>query len=173
MYLFPTEDTIETHKRALKMNEKKIKTQEVANLLRRLMAMLYDSLLLIGIIFAFGLVVLLLRLLAGEDTMQAPSNILQGFIMLGMWLSCTSFYVWCWHRKGQTLGMKSWRLHVQDVKQKKLTWEKCFSRCILAHISLGFMGLGYIWCLIDKEGRCLHDIFSNTKVIVTDKQVEV
>ncbi len=55
-----------------------------ANLFRRLMAMLYDAFLLLGISFAYGVVVLLLRLLAGEDTMQAPSSFLQVIIVIGV-----------------------------------------------------------------------------------------
>ena len=146
-----------------------IKFKKSANLFRRLMAMLYDSFLLVGIIFAFGVIVLLLRRLAGEDTMQAPSNLLQGIIMLGTWLSCAVFYVWCWHRNGQTLGMKSWRLQILNQDQEGLSWGKCWLRYFLARISLGILGIGYLWCLIDKENRCLHDIYSRTRTVVTPK----
>ena len=151
------------------MNKENSKFEKPANLIRRMMAILYDSMLLIGIIFAFGIIVFLLRKLAGDDTMQAPSNILQVFITLGMWLSCIYFYVLCWVRKGQTLGMKSWKLHLYSQKQQDLTMKECFSRCLFAHISFGLLGLGYFWCLIDKKGRCFHDIWSGTMVIVIKK----
>ena len=151
------------------MNKENKKFEKPANLIRGLMAILYDSMLLIGIIFAFGVIVFLLRKLAGDDTMQAPSNILQVFITLGMWLSCIYFYVLCWVRKGQTLGMKSWKLHLYSKKQQDLTMKECFSRCLFAHISFGLLGLGYFWCLIDKKGRCLHDILSGTTVLVIKK----
>ena len=151
------------------MNKENKQFEKPANLIRRLMAILYDSMLLIGIIFAFGVIVFLLRKLAGDDTMQAPSNILQVFITLGMWLSCIYFYVLCWVRKGQTLGMKSWKLHLYSKKQQDLTMKECFSRCLFAHISFGLLGLGYFWCLIDKKGRCVHDILSGTTVLVIKK----
>ena len=151
------------------MNKENKKFEKPANLIRRLMAILYDSMLLIGIIFAFGVIVFLLRRLAGDDTMQAPSNILQVFITLGMWLSCIYFYVLCWLRKGQTLGMKSWKLHLYSQKQQDLTMKECFSRCLFAHISFGLLGLGYFWCLIDEKGRCVHDILSGTTVLVIKK----
>ena len=41
------------------------------------MAMLYDSFLLLGISFAYGVVLLLLRRVFGDDTMQAPHSSLQ------------------------------------------------------------------------------------------------
>jgi|TARA_B110000503_G_scaffold128816_1_gene200385 uncharacterized RDD family membrane protein YckC len=153
------------------MNKEVTKLKISANIFRRLMAMLYDSLLLVGIIFAFGVIVFILRRLAGDDTLQAPNDNAQSIIILGMWLSCASFYVWCWHRNGQTLGMKSWRLQLQDHNQKPLSWRKCWLRCILAHISFTSLGVGYLWCIIDKEGRCLHDIFSQTKIIVLVKKI--
>ena len=152
------------------MNKETTKLKISANLFRRLMAMLYDSLLLVGIIFAFGIIVFILRRLTGDDTLQAPSDVAQSIITLGMWLSCASFYVWCWRRNGQTLGMKSWRLQLQDYDQKPLSWERCWLRCILAHISLASLGVGYLWCIIDKEGRCFHDIYSQTRVIVLAKK---
>ena len=63
---------------------------------------------------------------AGAILLPAPSNILQVFITLGMWLSCIYFYVLCWVRKGQTLGMKSWKLHLYSKKQQDLTMKECF-----------------------------------------------
>ena len=152
------------------MNKLDDSPKEPGNLIRRLMAILYDSMLLVGIIFAFGIIVFLLRKLLGDDTMQAPSGILQVFITLGMWLSCITFYVWCWHRKGQTLGMKSWKLHLHVKKQEDLTLRRCFFRCLVAHISFGCLGLGYLWCLFDKKGRCIHDILTDSSIIVVKKR---
>jgi uncharacterized RDD family membrane protein YckC len=141
-----------------------------ASLFRRLMAMLYDAFLLMGISFAYGVIVLLLRRLAGEDTMLAPSNVLQVIIVLGLWCCYALFYIWCWRRTGQTLGMKSWRLQLQGCNSQLPTLKECWVRCILAPFSMAFLGIGYLWCLIDKHGNCLHDIYSNTKVIVLPKE---
>lgn len=156
-----------------------------ANLFRRLMAMLYDAFLLLGISFAYGVVVLLLRLLAGEDTMQAPSSFLQIIIVIGLWFCYALFYVWCWRRTGQTLGMKSWRLQLQSYglqnnespnkeaqgeSQPLPDWRACWLRCVLAPISMAIFGIGYLWCMVDKQGRCLHDIYSNTQVVLLSKK---
>jgi len=145
-----------------------------ANLFRRLMAMLYDAFLLLGISFAYGVIVLLLRLLAGDDTMQAPSNALQVIIVIGLWFCYALFYVWCWHKTGQTLGMKSWRLQLrsqdQSQDQQFPGWKECWLRCLLAPLSMAIFGIGYLWCLVDKQGNCLHDIYSKTKVVLLPKK---
>ncbi|MBL4566438.1 MAG: RDD family protein [Porticoccus sp.] len=140
-----------------------------ASLLRRLMAMIYDAFLLMGISFAYGVIVLLLRILIGEDTMQPPGNVLQVIIVLGLWFFYALFYVWCWRRTGQTLGMKSWRLQLQSRSQLQPTWKECWLRCIFAPFSLAILGIGYLWCIFDKNGDCLHDIYSNTKVVLLPK----
>jgi uncharacterized RDD family membrane protein YckC len=145
-----------------------------ANLFRRIMAMLYDAFLLLGISFAYGVIVLLIRKLVGDDTMQAPSNALQVIIVIGLWFCYALFYVWCWRKTGQTLGMKSWRLQVrsqdQNHHQQLPDWKECWLRCLLAPLSMAILGIGYLWCLVDKQGDCLHDIYSNTKVVLLPKK---
>lgn len=150
-----------------------------ANLFRRIMAMLYDAFLLLGISFAYGVIVLLIRKLVGDDTMQAPSNLLQVMIVIGLWFCYALFYVWCWRKTGQTLGMKSWRLQLQsqglnsqdqNQDQQLPGWKECWLRCLLAPLSMAIFGIGYLWCLVDKQGNCLHDIYSNTKVVLLPKK---
>lgn len=148
-----------------------------ANLFRRIMAMLYDAFLLLGISFAYGVIVLLIRKLVGDDTMQAPSNALQVIIVIGLWFCYALFYVWCWRKTGQTLGMKSWRLQLlqedQSQDQQLPGWKECWLRCLLAPLSMAMLGIGYLWCLVDKQGDCLHDIYSNTKVVLLPKKSKV
>ena len=141
--------------------------------------MLYDAFLLLGISFAYGVIVLLIRKLVGDDTMQAPSNLLQVMIVIGLWFCYALFYVWCWRKTGQTLGMKSWRLQLQsqglnsqdqNQDQQLPGWKECWLRCLLAPLSMAIFGIGYLWCLVDKQGNCLHDIYSNTKVVLLPKK---
>ena len=151
------------------MNIETTQPLPTANLLRRLMAMVYDMFLLTGISFAYGVIVLLLRLLFGEDTMEAPHNLVQLIIVLGLWLCYALFYIWCWRRTGQTLGMKSWRIQLQGRDKLTPSWQECWLRSVLAPLSLMALGIGYFWCLFDKNGHCLHDNFSNTQVVLLPK----
>ncbi len=140
-----------------------------ATLFRRLMAMIYDGFLLLGITFAYGVVVFLLRKLFGDDTLQAPHGAIQVLILAGLLFCWAFFYVWCWRRSGQTLGMKSWRLQLQAKDGGTLTWQNCWLRCLLAPLSLAALGAGYLWCLIDPRGDCLHDKWSDTRTVLLPK----
>ena len=140
-----------------------------ASLVRRLMAMIYDAFLLLGITFAYGVVALLLRKLMGEDTLQAPDAALQFLITLGLLFCWAFFYVWCWQRSGQTLGMKSWRIQLQSVDGRLPDWKICWLRCLLAPLSLAALGIGYLWCLVDKDGDCLHDKWSHSRTLLLPK----
>ncbi len=140
-----------------------------ANLARRLMAMLYDSFLLLGISFAYGVVLLLLRRLFGDDTMQAPDSSLQLLIMVGWWFFCALFFVWCWRRSGQTLGMKSWRIQLIGQNEDSPPWQACWKRTVFAPLSFAVFGIGYLWCLVDRNGDCLHDKWSHTRTVVLPK----
>ncbi|MCB1816220.1 MAG: RDD family protein, partial [Candidatus Competibacteraceae bacterium] len=74
-----------------------------AALLRRLAAMLYDGLLLFGVIFT-GTVVLL-PFTNGHAI--APGNPAYQASLLGL---IGLFYGWCWTHGGQSLGMKAWHI---------------------------------------------------------------
>lgn len=141
-----------------------------ANLFRRLMAMIYDAFLLFGITIAYGTIIVVLRLLAGEDGMQITNSVNQIAITSGMLFCYALFYAWCWHKIGQTLGMKCWRLQLQGLDKQLPSWNTCWLRCVLAPISMAIFGIGYLWCMIDKQGRCLHDIYSNTQVVLLPKK---
>lgn len=138
-------------------------------LLKRLMAMVYDGFLLLGITFAYGVVVFLLRKLFGDDTLQAPHGAVQVVILIGLALCWAFFYIWCWRRSGQTLGMKSWRLQLRAENGGTPSWQQCWLRCLLAPLSLGALGIGYFWCLLDKNGDCLHDKWSHTRTVLLPK----
>ncbi len=140
-----------------------------ASLIRRMMAMIYDAFLLLGITFAYGVVVFLLRKLFGDDTLQAPHGALQVFILLGLLLCWAFFYAWCWQRSGQTLGMKSWRIQLQAEDGSRPGWKTCWLRCLFAPLSLAAFGIGYFWCLFDKNGDCVHDKWSHSRTLLLPK----
>ena len=79
------------------------------------------------------------------------------------------YYYICWRKQGQTLGMKSWRLKLQQADGSLATPEQCIKRSLLASLSLAFGGIGYLWCLVPPAKACLHDIYSATEVVVLPK----
>jgi hypothetical protein len=43
-------------------------------------------------------------------------------------------------------------------------------RCLGALLSAACLGLGYLWCLVDKHGRYWHDYISRTELVLVPKR---
>ena len=151
------------------MTDKPISSPAPANLLRRLAALIYDVFLLFAITLAYGLLLLLIKVIfngtQGLEEVQ-PGPILQWLSLAGWIVALASYYFICWRKQGQTLGMKSWRLKLQQPDGSLATPEQCIKRSFLATLSLAFAGIGYLWCLLSPAKACLLDIYSGTEVVV-------
>ena len=79
------------------------------------------------------------------------------FLQLFLWLVTGAYFVWCWHKSGQTLATKTWKIKLVNKQNMTLTIKQCCIRYALASASTLAFGLGYIWALLDKEGVFLHD----------------
>lgn len=133
-----------------------------AGLLRRLGALLYDSLLLFGVLFFATLILLVLR----RGAALTPGDPWYFFYLIAVsYLFCG----WFWTRGGQTLGMRAWRIRVQQRDGTALTWGIALMRYLLAWLALLPLGAGYFWMLIDREGLAWHDRGSRTVVVCTDR----
>lgn len=141
-----------------------------AGLVKRLLAMVYDTLLLLGIAFAYGVVIWCIRKLAGDDVMEPLQGIPAILELFFLWLVLTGYYVLCWTKRGQTLGMKSWRLRLETLDGDYVSTRTAWTRSILAVIALLPLGLGYLWCLWDKRHGCWHDRWTDTRVVVVPKE---
>ena len=148
------------------------KTFQTANLLRRMAALVYDSFLVFAITLAYGALLLLIKILFnGINELEniQPGPILQWLSFFG-WLCCIlSYYYICWRKQGQTLGMKAWRLKLQQHSGALATPEQCLMRSLLAPLSMACLGIGYLWILLPSSDGCLHDIISHTDVVVIEK----
>jgi uncharacterized RDD family membrane protein YckC len=67
---------------------------------------------------------------------------------------------------GKTLGMKIVNLRYISSDLKKPTWLRMFSRELLAIISMGIGGGGYIWMIFDESNRGWHDKISKIYMVV-------
>ena len=71
------------------------------------------------------------------------------------------YYSWFWIKHKQTLGMKSWRVYIENVNELEyITIRQCILRIFFSLIG------GHI--LLIFHDRSLHDLISKTQIIKKD-----
>jgi uncharacterized RDD family membrane protein YckC len=138
-----------------------------AGLLRRLGGMLYDGLLLLAVLMIAT--ALFLPLTGGEAINPRANPVLEWVYRATLLLLVVGFFGVFWTRRGQTLGMASWRLRVEREDGAPLTWGDAVRRLAAAALSWLPLGLGYLWILVDRDRRAWHDRLSRTRVVVVPK----
>lgn len=131
-------------------------------MLRRLAAMFYDTLLLLAVLLVA--VALALMISRGTFTYHNP------FFRTMMFLLCFIFYAWPWLHGGQTLGMSTWRLRIQNREGGPITLWQAVLRFMLAIPSLALGGLGFFWMLFDRDRMTLYDRLSRSVMVVLPKR---
>ena len=135
-----------------------------AGLLRRLGAMIYDGLLLVALFMVAT--ALFLPFTGGEAVHPRATPLLESAYRGVLLLVVVGFHGLFWTRRGQTLGMASWRLRVEREDGRLLDWGDTLRRLAWAFVSLLPLGLGYLWILFDPQRRAWHDRLSRTRVVV-------
>jgi uncharacterized RDD family membrane protein YckC len=130
-----------------------------AGLLRRLAAILYDALLLVAVLFIAT--ALVLPLTGGEAVPRG--NPYYAAYLLSV---CFLFFAWFWTHGGQTLGMRAWKIRVQQTDGDGITWLQALVRFSVATISWLALGMGFFWMLIDRDKMTWHDRFSDTVLVL-------
>ena len=139
-----------------------------AGLLRRLGALLYDSLLLLALFMVATAT--MLPLTGGEAITPAGHPALEFAYRAVLLALFVGFYGFFWTRRGQTLGMASWRLRVEREDGGLLTWPDALRRLAGAAVSLAAAGLGFLWILFDPGRRAWHDRWTHTRVVILPKR---
>ena len=152
-------------------------THPTAGLLRRLGALIYDALVVSALLIIAGFIgmavakLLLLTGLAsvpvGEDAVwlltRHPLSLIYTF-----WLAFVicGFYTWFWTRAGQTIGMRAWRLRIQNKDGSNIRITQALIR-----LATAAFGLGNLLCLFNcKQPRAFQDLWAECEVIVLSKQ---
>lgn len=134
---------------------------EFAGLRRRLASMLYESLLLLGVL---ALAFIVPNLLIGWSlgvTFAGWVLWLQLFVVLG------AYFVYYWRRHGATLAMQTWRLKVVNARDGRLlTGPRAALRYALAWPSLFCFGGGVLWAVFDPDRQFLHDRLAGSCVVL-------
>jgi uncharacterized RDD family membrane protein YckC len=127
---------------------------------RRLASMLYDGILLIGIVF-FGF-------LAPNIVLGVAANIVlpSGILMLYLLIVVATYFIWFWRREGRTLAMKTWKIQLVSADGTRPSLDQLLLRFLLAWPST-LLGIGLIWALFDRDRQFLHDRLSGTRLVFT------
>lgn len=120
--------------------------------------MLYESLLLIAVIFLAGFLFVGL-------TQGSTSALARGVFQIYLLGVVASYFIWFWLRGGQTLAMKTWHLRLVSADGAPLTLRRAMLRFALALPGV-LLGVGLLWALFDRERQFLHDRLAGTKVIL-------
>ena len=128
-----------------------------AGLMRRLGAILYDSLLVLAVLFLATIPFIAIR---GGEAVDPATHSYQLTILAVAYL----FFVGFWCRSDSTLGMLAWGLRVEQAEQRSPTIWQASVRFAVAIISWLVGGLGFWWQLWDEDALTWHDRLSGTRL---------
>lgn len=137
--------------------------KQPAGILRRLGAILYDTLLLLALFF---LATIPFIAAASGDAVN-PETLLYQVVLISV---AYAFFVGFWCRRGSTLGMLAWGLRVETADGSAATLGQGTIRFLAAVVSWLPAGLGFWWQLWDKDKRTWHDRASGTYLMYYPKK---
>ena len=132
---------------------------------RRLLSVIYESLVLIVIAF------LSMAVYSSVANLNSPGTSISGAYTYAFWLflylTIGLYFFWCWLRGGQTLPMKTWKLQLADQRGWPISPTQALLRYTIAWLSFLLLGLGFIWAFVDRDKRFLHDRIAGTRILRT------
>jgi uncharacterized RDD family membrane protein YckC len=148
---------------------------------RRLLALVYDLLIVVAIVLVVGLLSQLAtggQLVQGADHAQVPAwyRPLQGLVV-------SAYFIGSWLRGGQTVGMRPWHLRLTDRAGAAPTLQQAVLRVLVAALPMLLLMLAPVlglratlWLLLavwagwfavalfDPRRRALHDLVAGTEL---------
>lgn len=172
-------------------------TRPPAGLLRRLGAIISDSLVVVGLLLLGTLMFVPLLNHLGARAMT-PSEVgwfwavIYWLWLLSIWML---FFCFFWSRSGQTVGMRAWHMRVESNAGELLTWTQSLARlwlgvvpwlpCLLAmslaeqvgSVALKYIGQalsllgvgGLLLMYLDPSRRTWNDRISHSRIILLPK----
>jgi len=152
------------------------------NRLRRFACMMYEGVLLFGVVFLAGY---------AFDTLSQSRDamMLRHIRQLVLFLAIGLYFVLSWHRKGQTLPMKTWNVRLAGPNGQRPGVGRLVARYVLlwpVPLLAGFIinslshALGkpaldllivfspfahFFWTLVDRDRQFLHDRLLGTRLV--------
>jgi len=159
------------------------------SLTRRVASMLYEGILLFGVVFIPAYLFSALLQFKG-----GPDSPLRHLFQLYMFGAIGLYFTWCWTRSGQTLPMKTWKFRLLDLEGGRVKTLRAWLRYTLvwigpllgvlvykAAVELGgygsarfsttgflvclpFLLLNWLWAWFDRDRQFLHDRLARTRL---------
>jgi uncharacterized RDD family membrane protein YckC len=128
-------------------------------LVRRLAAILYDTLLVAALLFFATIPFIALN--RGEAVETTDNLLYRAALVLVTYL----FFVGYWTKRGRTLGMQSWELVIENDEGRLPSLQQASIRFFAAILSWLLLGLGFFWQLWDPDRLTWHDRLSGTRLL--------
>lgn len=129
----------------------------IPGILRRLASMLYESFLLLAVVFLAGFVFVSLT----QGATSAPVKLVFQLYITGV---VAAYFLWFWLHGGQTLAMKTWHLRLVGMDGQPVSLRQALLRFVVAVPGV-LSGLSVLWALFDRDRQFLHDRLAKTKII--------
>lgn len=126
-------------------------------ILRRLASMLYESILLLAVVFLAGF--LFVSLTRGDN-----SAVVRLAFQVYLFLVVAAYFIWFWTHGGQTLAMKTWHLRLVSADGRAVSRRQALLRFVLA-VPCVVLGIGIVWAIFDRERQFLQDRLAGTRII--------
>lgn len=131
---------------------------EPCGLFRRLMIMVYDGLVVIALLMFVTTLAMLLGMenrTAAKDPIYTAGLVIVWFLYLG----------WCWRKGGMTLGMRAWRVRIENSEGECPGWGQNLVRFLVSILSATLVGIGFFWSLFRSDRKTWHDLASKTRLL--------
>ncbi|QLQ31005.1 MAG: RDD family protein [Candidatus Thiothrix singaporensis] len=118
---------------------------ETASLLRRLGAMIYDTVLAgFSIVIVAGVIAVLFSKITGVK--------LPDLLMVLLYLALAyGFFTWFWTHGGQTLGMRAWKIQVVGADNQPISQQQASLRFLWSAVCWLSLGIGFLVSLTDRD----------------------
>jgi len=140
------------------MNSPEVMKISAPGFWRRLLSMIYESLLLTAVLFIASFVFHLIF----RDT---ASPFFRPAFQLYLVVVAGTYFTWFWTHGGQTLPMQTWKFRVVTVDGKGVNLQRAVARYLFAVIGIFLFGCGIFWALLDRERQFLHDRLAGTRIV--------
>jgi len=150
---------------------------------RKAICLVYESLILIAVLFVASLI---FHLVVRDTQTDYFKPLFQAYLFVVMGY----YYTWYWTHGGQTLAMQTWKMRIVTADGGNLTKKIAILRYIctligiisfaiidyavpfefinklhLILISFIFFGFGFLWAIFDRDHQFLHDRLAGTRIV--------